>query len=63
VPKKTLQLEVRRIARQLGRLPSRAEVERLGEYPIRYYDEYFLSWAEACAAARHNGMSEHRPTA
>lgn len=58
VPKKTLQLEVRRIAQQLGHIPSRQEVIEHGQYPIRYYDEYFSSWGEACAAARHSGMSE-----
>jgi DNA modification methylase len=60
VSKKTLQLEVRRIARLLGRLPTRAEVQGQGAYPIRYYDEYFLSWAEVCAATRTTGMSETR---
>ena len=58
VPKKTLQLEVRRVARELGRLPTRDEMARVGRYPIEYYDEYFASWGEACAAARNNGMSE-----
>lgn len=60
VPKKTLQLEVRRVARMLGKLPTRAEVIEHGKYPIKYYDEYFASWGEACAAARHDGMSEKR---
>jgi hypothetical protein len=32
-----------------------------GKYPIQYYDQYFASWGEACAAARHEGMSETRP--
>ncbi|HIE38691.1 MAG TPA: site-specific DNA-methyltransferase [Anaerolineae bacterium] len=58
VPKKTLQLEVKRIAERLGRLPTREEVARYGRYPIRLYDEYFVSWGEACAAARTTGMSE-----
>jgi site-specific DNA-methyltransferase (adenine-specific) len=58
VPKKTLQLEVRRIALELGRLPTRNEVIEHGIYPIRYYDDYFASWGEVCAAARHNGMTE-----
>lgn len=31
-----------------------------GQYAIRYYDEYFASWGEVCAAARHDGMSEVR---
>ncbi len=60
VPKKTLQLEVRRVARELGRLPTRDDMIRLGRYPINYYDEYFASWGEVCAAARHDGMSEVR---
>jgi site-specific DNA-methyltransferase (adenine-specific) len=61
VSKKTLQLEVRRVAAQLGRLPSRSDVERLGRYPIEYYDRYFASWGEARAAARAAGMSDRRP--
>jgi DNA modification methylase len=58
VPKKVLQLDVKRIAGQLGRLPSRAEVERLSRYPITYFEEYFISWGEVCAAARTTGMIE-----
>lgn len=61
VPKKTLQLEVKRIAEELGRLPTREEVSRLAQYPIRYYDEYFSGWGEVCAAARTDGMRETRP--
>ncbi len=60
VPKKTLQLEVRRVAQMLGRLPSRAEMIEHGQYPIRYYDEYFAGWGEVCAAARNAGMRETR---
>jgi site-specific DNA-methyltransferase (adenine-specific) len=62
VPKKTLQLEVRRVARVLERLPTRGDMVRLGKYPIEYYDEYFASWGEVCAAARNNGMSETKQT-
>lgn len=61
IPKKTLQLEVRRIAQELGRLPTRDEVIGHGKYPIIYYDQYFISWGEVCAAARNTGMTEHRP--
>jgi len=60
VPKKTLQLEVKRIAQKLERLPTREEVEEYGKYPIKYYDEYFVSWGEVCAAARTTGMTEVR---
>lgn len=58
ISKKTLQLDVKRIAHTLGRLPSHEEVARLSVYPIEYFDNYFISWAEACAAARTTGMSE-----
>lgn len=61
VPKKTLQLDVKRIAQQLGRLPTREEVKNLSRYPIDYYDNYFVSWGEVCAAARNSGMSELPP--
>lgn len=60
VPKKVLQLEVRRVAQALDRLPSRDDMIQWGNYPIRYYDEYFASWGEVCAAARHDGMTETR---
>ncbi len=58
VSKKVLQLDVRRIARQLGRLPTRAEVAQFSPHPIAHYDDYFTSWGEVCAAARTTGMSE-----
>ena len=58
VSKKVLQLDVKRIAQQLGRLPTHAEVEALSKYPIEYFDTYFVSWGEVCAAARTTGMSE-----
>lgn len=58
VPKKVLQLEVRRIAQALGRLPTREEVTGMSKHPIAYFDEYFVSWGEVCAAARNGGMSE-----
>ena len=58
ISKKELQLDVRRISKSLGRLPSRQEVTDLSEYPIEFFDNYFSSWAEVCAAARTTGMSE-----
>ncbi|MFZ2487193.1 MAG: DNA methyltransferase [Anaerolineae bacterium] len=62
IPKKELQLEVKRIAEKLGKLPTRADVIQYGAYPIHYYDEYFVSWGEVCAAARTTGMTEFRQT-
>jgi site-specific DNA-methyltransferase (adenine-specific) len=58
VPKKTLQLEVKRIASIVGHVPNRDEVVAHSVYPIKYYDDYFVSWGEVCAAARTTGMSE-----
>jgi len=58
VSKKVLQLEVRQIARKLGRLPTREEVGAMSQYPIDYFENYFVSWGEVCAAARHEGMSD-----
>ena len=60
VPKKTLQLEVKRVFQEIGHLPSRDEMIELGKYKIEYYDKYFTSWGEVCAAARTNGMVETR---
>jgi site-specific DNA-methyltransferase (adenine-specific) len=60
VPKKVLQLEVREIAHKLGHLPTREDVQRLSKYPMRHFDEYFISWGEVCAAARTTGMKETR---
>lgn len=60
VPKKTLQLEVRRVSQELGHIPSREELRVHGKYPIEYYDQYFVSWGEVTAAARTTGMSERK---
>jgi DNA modification methylase len=58
VSKKSLQLDVKRIAQELGRLPTREDVRALSKFPLEYFDSYFVSWGEVCAAARTTGMSE-----
>ncbi|MHB0987703.1 MAG: DNA-methyltransferase [Bellilinea sp.] len=60
IPKKTLQLEVKRVAKEIGHIPSRDELIQFGKYPIEYYDKYFVSWGEVTAAARTTGMTEKR---
>lgn len=60
VPKKTLQLEVKRVTKQIGHIPSRDELIKHGKYSIEYYDKYFVSWGEVTAAARTTGMTEKR---
>jgi site-specific DNA-methyltransferase (adenine-specific) len=63
VPKKTLQLEVKQIAGRLGRMPTKEDVKRLSKYPFEFFERYFISWGEVCAAARTTGMSEHKSSA
>ncbi|MBI4688730.1 MAG: hypothetical protein HY754_00430 [Nitrospirae bacterium] len=60
VSKKVLQLEVKNISKQLGRMPTRDDVAKLSKFPINYFDEYFISWGEVTAAARTTGMSEFK---
>ena len=60
VTKKTLQLEIKKIAKKLERIPSREDVEMHSQFPLAYYDEYFISWGEVCAAARTTGMTEKK---
>lgn len=59
VSKKALQLDVKRIANELGRLPTKDEVRQFSKFPIDYFEKYFVSWGEVCAAARTTGMSEN----
>lgn len=59
VSKKTLQLDVKRIGRELGHLPTKEDVQQHSKFPFTYFDEYFVSWGEVCAAARTTGMSEN----
>ena len=60
VSKKELQLEVRRIAQELARLPTKDEVRQMTKFPFEYFEKYFISWGEACAAARTTGMTEEK---
>jgi DNA modification methylase len=62
VSKKVLQLEVKNISKQLGRIPNRDDVIKLSKFPINYFDEYFINWGEVTAAARTTGMSEFKKT-
>ena len=57
VTKKMLQLDVRRIARELGRIPTYEDVKRHSKHRVSYFKKYFVSWGEVCAAARIEGQS------
>lgn len=60
VSKKQLQLEVRQIAQKIGRKPTKEDIIELSQYPIEYYESYFVSWGEVTAAVRATGMTEHK---
>jgi len=58
VDKKTLQLDVKKIALQIGKIPTRDDVIEYSQYPIEYFDNYFINWSEVTAAARTTGMQQ-----
>jgi site-specific DNA-methyltransferase (adenine-specific) len=60
INKKTLQLEVKRIKNEIGKIPDRKDVAMYAKYPIEYYDDYFVDWGEVTAAARTTGMTEYK---
>ncbi|MDR1686545.1 MAG: site-specific DNA-methyltransferase [Desulfovibrio sp.] len=60
VSKKNLQLEVKRIKIELGKMPTRSDIIQFGKYPIEYYDKYFIDWGEVTAAAKTTGMTEYK---
>lgn len=60
ISKKELQLEIKNLYNKIGHMPTKEEVTKLSKYPIKYYEDYFLNWAEVCAAARTTGMQEMR---
>jgi len=63
VAKKTLQLAVKNLAEELGRMPTKEDVADHLPYPVSYFEQYFKSWSEVLAAARTTGMSELPPGA
>jgi DNA modification methylase len=60
ISKKELQLDVKSIAQNLNRLPTKDEVKLMSRFPFEYFEQYFFSWGEVCAAARTTGMSEEK---
>jgi DNA modification methylase len=61
ISKKELQLDVKSIAQNLNRLPTKDEVKLMSKFPFEYFEQYFFSWGEVCAAARTTGMCEEKP--
>ncbi len=56
VEKRTLQMEVKKIARKLGHCPSRKELKKFSEFPIQYFYANFRDWAEITVAVRRSGI-------
>jgi len=50
--KKALQLELREIARQLGRLPTPEDIHRMSRYGLEPFLEAFPTWGKALKAAK-----------
>ncbi|MGY5148907.1 MAG: DNA-methyltransferase [Candidatus Nitrosopumilus sp. bin_68KS] len=56
IQKMQLQIEVKNVARKLGHCPSPSELEQYGKYPLRYYYNNFLDWAQITVATRRTGI-------
>jgi site-specific DNA-methyltransferase (adenine-specific) len=52
VSKRSLQIELHRLASLLGRLPDRDDVERLSKYRLADFERAFASWNKALRAAK-----------
>ncbi len=52
VTKKELQLELGRLARSLGRLPTEDDVKEMSKYELRLFRETFSTWGKALKAAK-----------
>ncbi|MCA1954864.1 MAG: hypothetical protein LDL12_06900, partial [Anaerolinea sp.] len=50
--KRALQEDLRRIAQELGRLPTPQDVERLSAYDLQAFQEVFPNWGKALKAAK-----------
>lgn len=58
VPKKTIQLAVKKLGLQLHRIPTRDDVTKYLPNYLKYCDEYFDNWSEVTRACLTTGMSE-----
>jgi len=52
VTKKELQLELKKLARSLGRLPTEDDVRKMSQYDLRLFHETFPTWGKALKAAK-----------
>lgn len=58
VPKKELQLEVVRVSKIVGHIPTRAELATHSKHPIEIFDKTFKSWYEMTVAAKKAGFTK-----
>lgn len=56
IPKVTLQLEVKKVAKKIGHCPSPLELKKYGQYSLKYYYDNFRDWAEITVATRRSGL-------
>ena len=61
VQKRTLQMEVKRVADMLGHCPSKKELKEMGKYPLKAYFNNFEDWAEITVATRRTGIGKKGP--
>lgn len=63
VSKRSLQIELQRLALILGRLPTKSDVETLSRYTLSAFEDRFDSWGEALKAAKtvSNDLSSRVP--
>jgi SAM-dependent methyltransferase len=59
---KALQIELQEIARQLGRLPTPEDVQRLSQYELDAFLTSFPSWGKALKAAKLEVSNDHTST-
>jgi site-specific DNA-methyltransferase (adenine-specific) len=52
VTNKELQLELRRLAETLGRLPTKDDVQRLSKFDTDLFEKAFRTWGKALKAAK-----------
>jgi DNA modification methylase len=52
VAKRKLQLELKRLALELGRVPTKLDVEHFSAYQLQAFENAFVSWSEALKAAK-----------
>ena len=60
VNKKTLQNDVKNIAIKLGHVPTKSELQQYGTYPMKYYFDSFVDWAEITVAARRTELGSNK---